>query len=85
MLEWAGLGFGAEENYRLATSLKNLSQSCEVNNLRFWGKILCRDGDLYVAEGDVQKQFADEIPPDMEPRGKEGVNRLTFWVTNDLQ
>lgn len=53
MLEWAGLGFGSEENYRLATSMKNLAMANEANNLRFWGKILCRSGDLYVAEGDV--------------------------------
>ena len=53
MLEWAGLGFGSEESFRLSTSMKNLAMATEANNLRFWGKILCRNGDLYVAEGDV--------------------------------
>lgn len=85
MLEWAGLGFGAEENFRLATSLKNLASHTNAHNLRFWGKMLCRNGDMYVAEGFVAKQFSDEIPPEMEPRGAEGVNKLTFWVTSDLQ
>ncbi len=85
MLEWAGLGFGKEENYRLATSLKNLAECTGANNLRFWGKILCRCCDLYVAEGVITKSFADEIPHEVEARGKEGVNKLTFWVTCDLQ
>lgn len=69
MLEWAGLGFGKEENFRLKVSLKNLGEKTDANNLRFWGKILCRDSDFYVAEGEVGKKFADEIPAEMEPRG----------------
>ena len=85
MLEWAGLGFGKEENFRLAVSLKNLAEMSGANNLRFWGKILCRGKDLYVAEGMINKDFSDEIPDKMESRGKEGVNKLTFWVTSDLQ
>ena len=55
MLEWCGLGFGREENFRLSTSLKNLAECTEANNLRFWGKILCRGCDFYVAEGEVAK------------------------------
>ena len=84
MLEWAGLGFGKEENYRLAFSLKNLAESSGASNLRFWGKILTRGSDLYVAEGMITKDFKDEIPHEVEARGKEGVNKLTFWVTSDL-
>ena len=55
MLEWTGLGFGREENFRLSTSLKNLAEKTCANNLRFWGKILCRCKDFYVAEGEVSK------------------------------
>ena len=55
MFEWAGLGFGKEENFRLTVSLKNLAERNDANNLRFWGKILCRNSDLYVVEGEVSK------------------------------
>ena len=55
MLEWAGLGFGKEENLRLCISLKNLAEKTDVNNLRFWGKVLCRDKDFYVTEGEIYK------------------------------
>ncbi len=81
MFEWAGIGFSQEENYRLCTSLKNLQQKTGAHNLRFWGKILCRSSDLYVAEGFISKQFSDEIEKDTEARGVEGVNKLSFWVT----
>jgi hypothetical protein len=84
MYSWAGIGFGQEENFRLCSSLKNLQKRSNANNLRFWGKILCRKHDLYVAEGFVSKSFSDEIEPELEPRGSEGVNKLTFWVTSDL-
>lgn len=84
MFQWAGIGFGQEENYRLCTSLKNLQLKTGANNLRFWGKILCRKHDLYVAEGFITKQFADEIEQETEKRGAEGVNKFSFWVTSDL-
>ena len=61
--------------------MKNLAEKTEANNLRFWGKILARGKDYYVAEGEVNKNFSDEVPPEMEKRGQEGVNKLTFWVT----
>jgi len=55
MFNWANIGFGKEENFRLVTSLKNLQHKTNANNLRFWGKILGRKNDLYVAEGFVDK------------------------------
>jgi hypothetical protein len=50
--------------------------------LAFFGKILCRNQDYYVARGVVPKLPTDHLPANVEPRG-EGVNFYTFWVTND--
>lgn len=33
--------------------------------------------------GEINKAFNDELPSHWEPRGK-GVNKFTFWVTDDL-
>jgi len=82
-LEWAGISFGCEENYRLEMSLRNLLVKTKATNLRFWGKILTRSSDLFIAEGFKAEDFAEEIGETSEKRGT-GVNRLTFWVTSDL-
>ena len=83
MLQWAGLGFGNEENYRISVSLKNLLRKSMARNLRFWGKIYGRKCDYYVAVGEVSKNFHDEVPNNWEPSGV-GVNKFTYWVTDDL-
>jgi radial spoke head protein 4A len=49
-LEWAGVAIGREDAYRLYQNLKKLSASSGATGLRFWGKILGRNGDYYIAE-----------------------------------
>jgi len=48
---WAGVGFGEEQTYRLFRSLQCLAgregEECKV---RFWGKILGKNADYFVAE-----------------------------------
>jgi len=84
LLETAGISFGEEETYRLAKSLQRLAVRTGAKRLRFWGKILGTQADYYVAEGLVSNQYAD-VPPteDSEPIGT-GVNRLSYWVANDV-
>jgi len=89
MFEWAGVGFGKQEAYHIALSLRKLASETEsLGKLRLWGKILGIDGDYYVAEGSIEG-----LPPrggkpalpgdpeyDVEPRG-EGANTSTYWVS----
>ena len=51
LFEWAGVGFGREETFRLALSMKQLALSNQVEKLRLWGKILGTEADYYVCEG----------------------------------
>ena len=49
MLNWAGLGFGETENFKLTLSLRALLRKVRPKNLTFWGKIYGRGRDYYVA------------------------------------
>lgn len=93
MFRWAGVGFGQQESYHVACSLRKLaSDSPSIESLRLWGKVLGAEGDYYVAEGVLQSipkvPEAPEKPPvlpdtpeyDVEPRG-EGANAFTYWVS----
>lgn len=52
--------------------------------MRLWGKILCSGKDYYVAEGVQEAAEAEEgLPPQVEPKGV-GVNKLNYYVTNDI-
>lgn len=53
--EWAGVGFGTQESYRIHLSLKKLAldltaKEKPIDGLRFWGKILGTGEDYYIAE-----------------------------------
>jgi hypothetical protein len=50
--------------------------------IRFWGKILGFKHDYYVVEGDISNTTIDDPLPNAENQG-QGVNALTYWVTND--
>ena len=45
VIEWAGLGFGEYETYRLQKSLKKLSTDSGAKNVRFFGKIYGTEKD----------------------------------------
>ncbi len=51
LLEWAGIGFGEMETYRLQKALKQLSKESGSPFIRFFGKISGIQNDYYVAEG----------------------------------
>jgi len=46
--------------------------------------MLTRGNDYYVIETFIKKSYPDKVDKETEPRGKIGVNQLTYWVTNDL-
>lgn len=89
MFEWAGVGFGRQESYHIAMSLRKLAASTPaLERLRLWGKVLGAEGDYYVAEGSL-KIPADAATPaplpgtpeyDVEPRG-QGSNVFNYWVS----
>ena len=39
MLEWAGVGFGEEESYLMASSFKRLAEMSGASSLQLFGKI----------------------------------------------
>jgi len=90
MFEWAGVGFGREESFRIAMSLRKLAADVPtLERLRLWGKILGTGGDYYVAEGRLKPaevSFAHAFPlpgspeDDVETQG-EGANMYAYWVT----
>jgi len=90
MFEWAGVGFGREESFRIALSLRKLAVDVPtLERLRLWGKILGTRGDYYIAEGmlkppEAPLEQAFPVPgspeDDVEVQG-EGANMYAYWVT----
>ncbi len=83
MLEWAGVGFGEEEVYKLSKSIKRLAAMSGASSLRFWGKIFGTKQDYLVCEGTLNKEEEPHTDSKVEKRG-EGVNRCVFWVTHNI-
>ena len=85
IFQWAGIGFGQQELYRLQKSLKKLAADSGAARLRLFGKIRGTENDYYVAEGEVEggdeEEGGDEKPADFEPKGT-GVNKNTYWVSH---
>ena len=51
MLEWAGIGFGEDEVYRISKSIKRLAIMSGADRLRLLGKIYGTQKDYWVAVG----------------------------------
>lgn len=63
MFAWAGVGFGNQESFHIAMSLRKLaSETTALDSLRLWGKIFGTDGDYYVAEGMLTSYGAPSGP-----------------------
>lgn len=91
MFEWAGVGFGKQESFRIAMSLRKLSIDVpSLEGLRLWGKILGTEGDYYVAEGTLQAPPGAVPAPAAVPGTPEyaveergvGANTFAYWVTD---
>lgn len=75
--EWAGLGFGRCETFRLSLALAQLAGQDQPSTLRLWGKILGRGVDYYIAEGRLDDNADDDNARAVE--GSSGVNHKTYW------
>jgi len=97
MFEWAGVGFGKQESFHVAMSLRKLAADTpSLDSLRVWGKLLGTSGDYYVAEGVLQ---APPPPPASAPPQPQqpfvlpgspeydveprgqGANACAYWVS----
>jgi radial spoke head protein 4A len=78
MWKSAGLGLGEEASYLLVLSLKALAVA-NSGEVRFWGKLVTRSGDYFVAE-----MATTEFPEDNDiflMEGTDGPNKYTYYVT----
>lgn len=82
MLEWAGVCFGEEENYRMGKSFKRLAEMSGAESLSFFGKIYGTQKDYWIASGKLNTE-EEAQDASREPRG-EGVNACVYWVTDNL-
>ena len=95
IFQWAGIGFGEQETYRLQKSLKKLAETSGAVSLRFYGKIWGTKQDYYIVEasgdanaggeeeGEANEEEGEDGPTaDSEPRGT-GVNKLSYYVAHD--
>lgn len=83
--QWAGIGFGEQETYRLQKSLKTLAGKVGASSLTFFGKITGTERDYYIAEGQVEAEEegeGQEQDADFEPKGT-GVNKFTYFVSSN--
>lgn len=83
MLDWVGVSFGEDDTYCIGLSIKKLAENYKAKELRFWGKILTKNGDYYVAEGVTSNLYADTVPANAEKKG-EGANYYSYFVTQDF-
>lgn len=63
--EQAGVGLNREEMIRIWLALKNLTDTHNLQHVRFWGKIFGTEQNYYVAEveyreGDEEQEEEDE-------------------------
>ena len=81
LYKWAGISSGATETYMLNLSLKKFCESLDggYEAVKFWGKIITRDGDYFVCYGKTPEDPEEIDATAME--GKDGVNKYTYFVT----
>jgi len=48
MIEWAGLGFGESNDYKIQAALKKIARDNDTLELQFFGKLLCSGKDYWV-------------------------------------
>jgi len=88
ILQWAGVGFGELDSYKIKCALRNLAFKQMENGytrIRLWGKILGTDADYYIAEAYKEGEVGepDDTDETAEPSGV-GANKYSYLVTNDL-
>merc|ERR1712196_673265 len=86
-LQWAGVGFGELESYRIMCSLRNLAATEKDNGvitLRFWGKILGSGADYYVAEAKRDAGGEADEDADADVQHARCASRISDHQPEDL-
>lgn len=84
MLQWAGVGFGRAEAYRLYLSIKKLAEKLpeDIVALRFWGRMSTLSKPYFIVEG----SNPEEDPEDLRlQEGRDGANKYAYWVSQTLE
>jgi hypothetical protein len=83
--QWAGIGFGEQECYRLQKSMKSLAETAGAESISFFGKITGTKSDYYICEckvsGEGDEGGDEPVEPDVEQG--VGVNQYVYFVTNN--
>jgi len=84
LFEWAGVGFGREETFRLSLSMKKLAseQGDVVSELKLFGKFLGTGADYYVVGG--KSAAAEEGADGNDMEGLDGANTMCYFVCNKI-
>ena len=83
MLEWAGIGIGEEETFRLMHSIWRHAAVSGAKMLWFWGRIYCTKSDYWILEGELPSNEENDLPWEVEQWG-QGVNKKVYWVTDNI-
>jgi len=87
LTKWAGFGFAAADVQALSCSFMQLASKPDVDQVRFWGKILGQKADYIVAEGKSNGEVEvteEDTAAGVEAPNVQGSNFYTYWVTTTL-
>ena len=86
ILEFAGINFGKNIWYKLKLAMKRIMTEENAETLKFFGKIYGKEADYYIIYGRLKNYPFQKYSknPHYEPKGLEGVNAITFWVSNNF-
>lgn len=83
LLEWANVGFDSQTVFQLGLSIKTFAESLpeEAGHIRFWGRVSTRSLPYFILES----VSTDEIDGSEALEGRDGCNRLRYWVSQDIE
>merc|ERR1719181_1148390 len=87
LTKWAGFGFSAADVQALSCSFMHLASKPDIDQVRFWGKILGQKADYFVAEGKYTGEVEvteEDTAAGVEAPNTQGTNFYTYWVTTTV-
>lgn len=85
LYDWAGVSIGRGDIYRLFLSIKQFAASLsgDVEKLRWVGRINTRSKPYFILEGISPEE--EEGIDEMKQEGKNGANKYSYWVTQNIE
>lgn len=83
LLEWANIGFGPHTVFQLSLSIKAFAETLpsQAERVRLWGRVSTRSLPYYI----IESGSTEDIDASEMLEGRDGCNRLSYWVTQDLE